>query len=654
MNTKAGIDIKELSAEVTPQDDLFGHVNGKWLDKTEIPPDKSTYGSFQVLAEEAEIAVRSILESLENAASEEQKKVASLYKSFMDEATIESLGSSPIEHYLLEVEAIDSVGEFLKYLGTLQTQGVTGIFQIFIDTDPGNPDRYMVLMEQSGISLPDEQYFREEHFGPVREAHVSHVATMFELAHLSNSKSRAKRVAELEKAIASFHWDNVKCRDSIKTYNIMTWDELSQTLSSNTSEFDLSKWLDGFQPPEGSFNELVVRQPSFVSGLASLFAQFELQDWKDWLSWHIIHAAAPYLDSRFVEENFNFYGKTLSGAKELRERWKRGISLVEGLMGDAIGKIYVKTHFPTHAKEKMDTMITHLLEAYRQSIEELDWMSESTKKRALEKLSKFVPKIGYPANWKDYSSLEINQKDLWSNVLNGSRWLMQRELHKLGKPVDRSEWFMTPQTVNAYYNPSFNEIVFPAAILQFPFYDPDRDDAANYGAIGAVIGHEIGHGFDDQGAHYDGDGRLSNWWSDADREAFQDRTEGLIRQYDALYPRQTPDHHVNGALTVGENIGDLGGLGIAWKAYQIALDGSETPIVDGLSGAQRFFLSWARSWQEKQRNEEMLRRLATDPHSPVEFRCNQVVRNLDIYYQAFSVSPKDKMWLEPTKRIQIW
>ncbi len=655
MSIKSGIHLEEITPDIKPQDDLFGHMNGKWLDATEIPPDKSSYGSFQVLAEEAEVAVRSILDSLaETAANDEQGKVSDLYKSFMNDATVEELGSSPIESYLKEVESITSIDEFLKALGNLQSQGVAGLFQIFIDADPGDPKRYIAHMEQAGITLPDEQYFREKHFEPIREAHHAHIASMLDLAHLSAPNERAYRVVELEKAIASFHWDNVSCRDSIKTYNLMNWQELEHKLSSSNPECDLSKWLSGFEPPADGFDELVVRQPSFGVGVASLLTCAKLQDWKDWLSWQIVHAAAPYLSSQFVDENFNFYGKTLSGAKELRERWKRGVSLVEGLMGEAIGKIYVQTHFPLHAKEKMDTMVGHLLEAYRESIQDLRWMSEVTKKLALEKLSKFVPKIGYPTQWKDYSSLSIDHKDLWGNVLRGSRWVMLRELNKLGKPVDRTEWFMTPQTVNAYYNPSFNEIVFPAAILQFPFYDPDRDDAANYGAIGAVIGHEIGHGFDDQGSNYDGDGRLANWWTDADRESFDERTKALIDQYSELTPRQTSDHHVNGALTIGENIGDIGGLGIAWKAYQIALDGDEPPVVDELSGAQRFFLSWAQSWREKRRDEEMLRRLATDPHSPAEFRCNQVVRNLDIYHQAFSVSPSNDMWLDPTKRIYIW
>ncbi len=655
MSIKSGIHIEDIAPDIEPQDDLFGHMNGKWLDKTEIPSDKSSYGSFQILAEEAEVAVRSILETVaEKASNDEQRKVSDLYESFIDDTAVEELGSSPIKSYLNHVDSVSSISEFLTLLGNLQSQGVAGLFQIFIDADPGNPERYVVQMEQAGITLPDEQYFREEHFEPIREAHRAHVARMLELADLSEPKERAARAVDLENKIASFHWDNVSCRDSIKTYNLTNWQALEQQLSSSNPECNLSEWLRGFELPADTFEELVVRQPSFGIGVTTLLTSSKLQDWKDWLSWQIVHAAAPYLSSQFVDENFNFYGKTLSGAKTLRERWKRGISLVEGLMGEAIGKIYVQMHFPLHAKEKMDIMVGHLLEAYKQSIQDLDWMSEPTKKRALEKLSKFVPKIGYPAKWKDYSSLEIDPKDLWGNVLRGSRWVMLRELLKLGKPVDRTEWFMTPQTVNAYYNPSFNEIVFPAAILQFPFYDPDRDDAANYGSIGAVIGHEIGHGFDDQGSNYDGDGRLANWWTDADREAFDGRTKALINQYSELTPRQTPGHHVNGALTVGENIGDIGGLGIAWKAYQIALDGDEPPVIDELSGAQRFLLSWAQSWREKRRDEEMLRRLATDPHSPAEFRCNQVVRNLDIYHRAFSVCPGNNMWLDPTERIYVW
>jgi putative endopeptidase len=398
----------------------------------------------------------------------------------------------------------------------------------------------------------------------------------------------------------------------------------------------------------------VLRQPSFTAGLAGLLGEDRLDAWKDWLAWQIVHGAAPYLSGDFVDANFDFYGRTLTGTPQMRARWKRGVSLVEGAMGEAVGRIYVERHFPPASKESMDALVANLIEAYRQSIRTLEWMGKDTRDRALEKLEKFTPKIGYPVKWRDYSSLQLSPTDLLGNVRATSLFEFNRELGKIGKPLDRDEWFMTPQTINAYYNPGFNEIVFPAAILQFPFFDAARDDAANYGAIGAVIGHEIGHGFDDQGSKYDGDGRLQDWWTEADRAAFEQRTGTLIEQYNALAPAQVPDHHVNGALTIGENIGDLGGLGIAWKAYRISLGGEEPPVIDGLTGAQRFFLSWAQAWQQKGRDEEVIRLLAIDPHSPNEFRCNQIVRNIDAFYDTFEVSEGDKLWLDPAERVTIW
>jgi putative endopeptidase len=654
MTKRSGINLEETDPSIPPQDDLFGHVNKKWIESTEIPPDKSSYGTFHILAENAEIALRKVLESLRDTEDPEEIKIRDLYKSFMDESTVESLGSKPIAGFLESIEQVDTIEQFLELLGSLQGQGVSGIFQLFVDPDPGDPNRYLVLIEQSGITLPDERYYREDHFTQVRHSHKEHISKMFALVGLSEPAERAERVAELERKIAASHWDNVSCRDSIKTYNLGSWSEFEANYTKLKDERALDPWLKGFDAHPDSLRELVVRQPSFHIGVARLLSEEALQDWKDWLQWQIVHGAAPYLSSSFVEENFNFYGKTLSGAKELRPRWKRAVAITEGLMGEALGKIYVKEHFSPEAKRQMEKMVDYLLKAYELSIKELAWMSEETKNRALEKLSKFTPKIGYPHKWRDYSKLNIKADDLWGNVMAGAKFTMDREFSKLGKPVDRSEWFMTPQTVNAYYNPSFNEIVFPAAILQFPFYDPERDDAANYGAIGAVIGHEIGHGFDDQGSHFDGDGRLSNWWTDKDREYFDMRAKSLIDQYSSLVPRQLKDHYVNGALTIGENIGDIGGLGIAWKAYQLSRSDAEDQEIDGLSGAQRFFLSWARAWREKQRDEELVRRMATDPHSPAEFRCNQVVRNLDAFYEAFSVTKEDAMWMDPTKRVTIW
>ena len=643
----AGIHTDELDPTIRPQDDLYRHVNGKWIARTEIPSDKARYGSFYLLAEEAEKAVQEIIiEAQQAKPGTEERKYGDLYGSFMDEAAIEEVGATPLIPILADIDAIGSSSEFLSHLGRLERSGITGFAQLFVDNDPGNPERYLVFLEQGGLGLPDESYYREEKFAEVRSKYVPFIEKMFTLAGFDGAAARAQRVFALETDIASHHWDNVACRDSNKTYNLRAWSEVGGP--------DLSGWLTELDPPKGAFTEVVVRQPSFLEGLTALLVDERLGDWTDWMRWQVIRSFASYLSSDFVNANFEFYGKTLTGTPELRARWKRGVSFVEGMMGEAVGRTYVERHFPLAAKTAMDVLVANLIEAYRQSINGLSWMTKETQARALEKLEKFTPKIGYPVKWRDYSKLETSATDLISNVRAGNEFEFQRELGKIGKPLDRDEWFMTPQTINAYYNPGFNEIVFPAAILQFPFFDETRDAAANYGAIGAVIGHEIGHGFDDQGSKYDGDGRLTDWWTEADRAAFEKLTSALIEQYNALAPRQVPDHHVNGALTIGENIGDLGGLGIGWKAYVISLAGDEPPVVDGMTGAERFFMSWAQSWQLKARDEEVIRLLSIDPHSPNEFRCNQIVRNLDGFYKTFGVTPSDELWLDPEARVTIW
>ncbi len=648
MTLASGIPSDELDPGIRPQDDLFRHVNGRWLVQTEIPADLAGYGSFRILAEEAEKAVREIVEEAGSAPEgSEERKFGALYASFMEADRAELLGWQPISQTLAAARAVSSIPEVLKTLGRLERLGIGGLYRLFVDTDPGNPERYLVFFEQAAISLPDESYYRGERFAGVRDAFVAHVQRMFELAGLPEAGRAARRVFALETAVAGHHWDRVASRDSEKTYNLFTW---TGVLSAGP---DLREWLAALDPPAGAFDEIVLRQPSFSTGLASLLSEEHVPAWRDWLCWQVIHSAAGYLSEAFVQEDFDFYGRTLSGTPELRERWKRGVSLVEGALGEAVGRAYVGRHFGPEAKERMDVLVANLLEAYRQSIEELEWIGADTRRRALDKLGKFTAKIGYPVRWRDYSSLSI-ETDLMANVHAAHAFEFHRQLNKIGKPIDRDEWHMTPQMVNAYYNPGMNEIVFPAAILQNPFFDPNRDEAANYGAIGAVIGHEIGHGFDDQGSKYDGDGKLTDWWSAADRQAFEARTRSLIEQYNGLAPKQTPDQHVNGALTIGENIGDLGGLGIAWQAYLVSLHGEEAPVIDGLTGAQRFFLSWARAWQDKIRDEEVIRRLAIDPHSPNEFRCNQIVRNLDEFYSAFDVCVTDELWLEPGARVRIW
>ena len=652
----SGIDRDELDPAIRPQDDLYRHVNGRWVARTPIPADKARYGSFMILAEEAEKAVKEIIEQAQAAEpGTPERKVGDLYASFMDEERIEALGAAPLEPLLAEVAAIDSVDALLTTVGRLERRGVAGFVQLFVDNDPGDPERYLVFVEQGGIGLPDESYYREDAHADTRAAYRAHIERMLTLAGLDDAAARADRVVSLETAIAAHHWDKVRNRDAQATYNLATWDQWAgRAAGGDGTGVDLALWRDGYGIPAAALAEVVLRQPEVTDGLAAELTGRALDDWRDWLRFAIIRSMAPYLSSAFVDENFAFYGRTLTGAPELRARWKRGVALVERAMGEAVGQAYVERHFRPEAKTAMDDLVANLIEAYRQSIETLEWMTPATRERALDKLSTFTPKIGYPVRWRDYSVLEISADDLLANVQAAGEFEFQRELRKIGAPIDRDEWFMTPQTVNAYYNPGFNEIVFPAAILQYPFFDAGRDAAANYGAIGAVIGHEIGHGFDDQGSRFDGDGRLHDWWTEEDRAAFEARTASLIAQYDALEPAETPGHHVNGALTIGENIGDLGGLGIAWKAYLLSLDGAEPPVIDGLTAAQRFFLSWAQAWQIAIRPEEALRLLSIDPHSPNEFRCNQIVRNIDAFYDAFEVGPDDALWLAPDERVTIW
>jgi putative endopeptidase len=650
----AGISLEDLSATIRPGDDLFRHVNGAWLDRTPIPADRAWYGSTIILRDEAEAAVRDIVEEARSAEpGSEARKVGDLYNSFMDAERAERLGAQPLAHSLELVAAVDSIPMLLSTLGTVQRQGQDGLYQLFVNNDPGNPQRYLVMLEQSGIGLPDENYFRDDGFADVRSAYRTHIERMLGHAGLDDAGRRAQRVFDLEVEIASKHWDNVECRDEVKTYNLMAWPEAA-ALGAEASGAPLDAWLTAFGAPTGALAEVVVRQPSFLRGLGELLVESRLDAWRDWFAWRVVHGYAPYLSSAFVEENFEFYGRTLTGTEQLRERWKRAVSLVEGSMGEAIGKIYVDRHFLPAAKERMDDLVTNLTKAYRESIATLEWMGPETRQHALDKLDAFTPKIGYPVRWRDYSSLRVDASDLIGNVRAASEFELERDLAKIGAPVDRDEWFITPQTVNAYYNPGLNEIVFPAAFLQPPNFDLNADDAANYGAIGSVIGHEIGHGFDDQGSRYDGAGRLTDWWQPSDRAAFEERTRALIGQYNALSPRESPGRYVNGALTIGENIGDLGGVAIAWKAYQISLHGVEAPVIEGLSAAQRFFLAYAGTWRTKWRPEMVELLMASDPHAPDEFRVNQIVRNIDLFYDAFGVVPTDELWLDPSARVAIW
>ena len=649
---RSGLDLTHIDQSIRPQDDLFRFMNGKWLKESTIPADRASDGAFYWLYEQAEKQVKQIIIDQANSAGapgSNAQKIGDLYNSFMAEEKIEKIGIAPIEKDLAAAQSFKNKDEFLKLLGELEGDGLSGLFYSYVSTDNKDSSKNIIYLGQSGLSLPDEAYYREDEYQEIRDAFVIHIKKMFELAGLENIA--ANDVLEIETSIAACHWDQVKDRDAELTYNKKSLQQLVQLAPA----FNWPLWMGASSTPERIFEQVIVRQPSYFEGLSKLLSEFAEQKWRAWLSWHILSGASPYLNSALVNENFNFYGTTLSGIPQLKDRWKRGVGLVEGALGEAVGQIYVERHFGKAAKDRMVDLVKNLIQAYRVDITALDWMSDQTKQRAFIKLDKFTPKIGYPDKWRDYSKLEIKPDDLIGNLAAISKYSQDYEYAKIGKPVDKSEWYMTPQTVNAYYNPGMNEIVFPAAILQPPFFDVlADDDAANYGGIGAVIGHEIGHGFDDQGSKYDGDGNLVNWWSDQDRAEFEKRTQKLITQYDQLSPQAAPEIKVNGALTVGENIGDLGGLTIAYKAYEISLGNKQPPIIDGYTGVQRFFMGWAQSWRGKYRAEEVRRRIATDPHSPDEFRCNQIVSNLTEFYDAFAVGKGDKHFMPEADRVRIW
>lgn len=648
---------------VRPQDDLFRHVNGSWLREHPIPPDRPSDGEFYALRELSEKRGRAIVQDAVNGRIDDPdaRRIATLYGQFLDERAIESQGTAPLQGELAAVRAAATRRDLARLLGTLHRTGVHGFVQPFVNTDMNDTDRYIVYLEQSGLGLPDESYYSDDKYRDARTQYAGHIARTFELAGIGagdDARRRAARVLDFETRLASHQWDQVSNRDAEKANNPRAWERVR----GENPGFDWSTWVAAIGLDPRSVPVFNLDQPDYVQAAAALWESTDLDVLRLWVARALLDARAPYLPHAFVDESFQFYGRVLAGTQRIRPRWKRGMGLIEWALGEALGRLYVQRYFPPRYKTRMEELVGNIIAAYRDSIAHVDWLGEATRSRALQKLDQFRPKIAYPPKWRDYSALRIEAaRPLLDNVRAAASFATDYELHKLGRPVDRDEWLMTPQTVNAYYNPTMNEIVFPAAILQPPFFDPDADDAVNYGAIGAVIGHEIGHGFDDQGSHFDGTGRLRNWWTDEDRREFDARTKALAAQYDAYSPRSLPDtYHVNGSLTLGENIGDLGGLTIAWRAWLKALgrrglaSASQAPELDGLTGARRFFYSWARAWRSKTRDEFQIQLLAIDPHSPAEFRCNGTVRNMDAFARAFDLAPGDGLWLAPEERVRIW
>ena len=649
-STRSGIDPSTFDKKTRIQDDFYIAVNGKWLNETEIPSDKSNYGSFTVLADLSEQRIREIIEfaaEAKHAEGSDAQKVGDLYTSFMDEDRINELGVKPIAEEIAKVAQIKTHDDLVRYFGYCQVRGIGSPIGLYIGPDSKNSTEYIVYAAQSGTSLPDRDYYLEDNpkFKEAQEALKTYVALQFKNAALELNQADTAILA-LETKLAQVQWERTKLRDAEKRYNKFTQDDLNKL----TPNFDWRAYLEAAEIPYDG--DIIVTAPSFFEGLDKILAETSVATWKQYLTFNVIDAASSFLSQPFVDASFNFHAKALAGVPEQRPRWKRGVSTVEGSLGEVVGRLYVDKYFPPEAKTRMEQLVDNLIKAFDVSIDELTWMTDATKEKAKTKLSKFTVKIGYPNRWKDYSQLTIKPDDVIGNIKRSTYVEHHREVNKLGKPIDREEWGMTPQTVNAYYNPTKNEIVFPAAILQPPFFNMEADDAVNYGAIGAVIGHEISHGFDDQGSKYDGDGNLKSWWTPKDRMAFEALTRKLVDQFSQYSP--LPGKNVNGQLTLGENIADLSGLSIAHKAYRISLNGKEPAKIENWTGDQRFFLGWSQVWRRKYRDAEMMRRLLTDPHAPSWYRANGPVINIDAFYKAFNVTPNDALFRPTDERIRIW
>ena len=650
---ESGVFIQNMDKAVRPQDDFYRFVNGQWLAVTEIPSDRSNYGAFTLLQEGAEHNLRQILEESAAASAakgSETQKVGDFYASFMDEAAIEAAGIKPLESELARIEKLATKKDIAEHIGRAQRQAVNHPFAFFVAIDEKKSTQYVGTLYQTGLGMPDRDYYLsdEERLKAVREKYQVYIKDMLALAGTPDAEQAAKRIFDVELALAKAHWTRVENRDAEKTYNRYDMPGLAKLMPS----FDWNAFFDGAQIPTTKVEALVVTQPSYFEALDGVLAQTPVETWREYFRYKLVNTYAPDLSSAFVNLHFDFNSRTVSGIQTLKPRWKRGVDTVENAIGELAGKVYVQRHFKPEAKERMDALVANLKDAYSEGIDDLEWMTPETKKKAHAKLARFTTKIGYPEKWRDWSALEVRRDDVVGNDMRAASVAFDRDIKKLGGPIDKSEWLMTPQTVNAYYYPPANEIVFPAAILQPPFFNVEAHDAVNYGAIGAVIGHEISHGFDDQGRRYDGEGNLNDWWAPADNEEFTRRAKLLGEQYAALSP--LPGLTVNPDLTMGENIADVAGLAMAYRAYKLSLDGKQAPVIDGFTGDQRFFMGWAQGWARKYREDELRKRILTDPHSPSEFRTNAVLANIDEFHEAFDTKPGDKMYRAPEERVKIW
>ena len=648
----SGVILENFDQKARPQDNFYEFVNGHWLKQTEIPGDKSDYGVFSVLDDQARKQIKAIIDELDSSkeleSGSEKQKIRDLYDSFMNQRTLESRRFLPIADELEKIEQMQSLEDLAAYFAHALQIGVKVPFGLASSIDFKDSGRYAGFIGQSGLGLPDrDQYFQEgDRSEQIRSDYKHHLAHIFTLLGDKTPNESARVVFDLELDLAKEQLTRTEARQREKIYNPMSLNDI-KALAPNFSWDRFFKKLS-----LSAQKELVVTAPGYISHLGTVIESHHLLEWKTYLKWQLVNHFAPFLHSDVASAHFGFFGQKLRGTQNQEERWKRGVKLVNSTLGDALGKEYVKRHFKPESKVRMEQLVANLRKAYETSIQELTWMSDETKEKALKKLSKFRHKIGYPSHWEDITGLKIEANDLVGNIKRAAIFEYKKDLDKISKEVDREEWHISPQTVNAYYHPTLNEIVFPAAILQAPFFSMDADDAVNYGGIGAVIGHEMGHGFDDQGAKFDGDGTMTNWWSDSDLLEFKRRTKRLVDQFGAYEP--VSGHFVNGAFTLGENIGDLGGMTIALKAYQMSAESKQDVVLDGFTGVQRFFIGWAQIWPRNYRQEELINRLVTDPHSPSEYRVNGIVANIPEFYEAFKVKDTDKLYIAPDKRVKIW